>query len=105
DYGGGFTPAEHGDDAGLFYFVPLLANSFGLNLGKAVDLFLAGTLVVAFLAGTGGLFLFLTNWLRRIVGLAGMFLVSWVSLSAGDVYVFESAVVMLLVPWFLYFSR
>lgn len=105
DYGGGFTPAEHGDDAGLFYFVPLLANSFGLNLGKAVDLFLAGTLVVAFLAGTGGLFLFLTNWLSRIVGLAGMFLVSWVSLSAGDVYVFESAVVMLLVPWFLYFSR
>jgi hypothetical protein len=105
DYGGGFAPAEHGDDAGLFYFVPLLANSFGLNLGKATDLFLAGMLFVAFLVGTGGLFLFLTNWLSRIIGLAGMLLVSWVSLNAGDVYVFESAVVMLLVPWFLYFSR
>jgi hypothetical protein len=105
DYGGGFAPAEHGDDAGLFYIVPLLANSFGFNLGKAIDVFLAGMLVIAFLVGTGGLFLFLTSWLGRIIGLVGMFLVSRVSLSAGDVYIFESAVVMLLVPWFLYFSR
>src|SRR5438105_7692462 len=27
DYGGGLAPAEHGDDAGVFYFVPLIANS------------------------------------------------------------------------------
>lgn len=105
DTSDGLAPAEHGDDAGLFYFVPWFANSFGLNLDKAIDVFLGGILVIAFLAGTSGLFLFLTNWPSRILALLGMFWVARASFNVGDIYLVQSSVVMALVPWFLYLSR
>lgn len=103
DYGSGFAPAEHGDDAGLFYFVPYLANSLNLDLAKTIDLFLGGLLVLGFVAGAVAFFLILSGWQSKVAALIGLSLLFFVSLKSGDVYVVQSCVAIGLVPWFLYF--
>jgi len=101
--GSGFVPTEVNDDSGLDYFVPILSSTLHLTLAQAFDLFIAGTMTLCCAAGLVGLFLGLKSRWLKIWALVEVLSLGALWMWVGDVYVVQSAVVLLVIPWVLFF--
>jgi len=94
-----------GDDIAMYYVVPMLARAARIALTDAVDLFLAGIVLISAIAGALGLILVCRVPFGRLVSIAAIVLLSLLALRTGDIYVVQSSVVLALVPWILFFGR
>jgi len=100
-----FLPAACSDDIGIFYVIPMLAKALRIPLGDAVDLFLAGIVLVSVLLGALGLMLVCRAPFGRIIAISAVVLLSLLALKIGDVYTIQSSVVLAFAPWVLFFGR
>jgi hypothetical protein len=102
--GQALVAAGCGDDIAMYYVVPMLARAARISLTDAIDLFLAGIVLVSAIAGALGLILSCRALFCRVVSIAAVMLLSFLALRVGDVYVVQSSVVLALVPW-IFFGR
>jgi hypothetical protein len=98
----GFFPSDLADDPALYYFVPWLAYRLHLQVESAYDMFILAVVLSCLSLGIAGLFLLYRAWFTRGVGLIGLIGIAAISLSRGDLYALQGAVVVAAVPWFLY---
>jgi hypothetical protein len=103
--GGRWEAVPCGDDTGLFYLVPLLAHQTGWDADRSLNVFLFGIIVVSVIVGGVGLWLTARGALQTAIGLVPIGAGAFLSYKMGDVYVVQSAVVLMLVPWLIYALR
>lgn len=100
-----FKPAGLGDDVGIYDFLPKLAHGMGISIDQSINLFLGGMFTVSFCLGIIGLFLLLKKWNVRILALANLMFLAFVSFMAGGIYIALSSATIAVVPLFLYFVK
>jgi hypothetical protein len=93
-----------GDDVAMYYVVPMLARAARISLTDAIDLFLAGIVLVSGISGALGLILSCRVLFCRVISVVAVMLLSSLALRVGDVYVVQSSIVLALVPW-IFFGR
>ena len=103
--GGHLVPTQYKDDSGLDYYVPQFASFLHLSLADATDLFIFGVVMLSSAIGLAGLMLVLKGRGLKVWAVCEVALLAVLSVGIGDVYAIQSAVVILTVPWVLYFSR
>lgn len=103
--GSRYFQAGRGDDSGMFYYIPRLARFFGTDLDLTIDLFYAGIATISCLIGLIGLRFLLKKALARMLATTLVLIVFALSFLKGDTYVFQSSIVVAVVPWFLYLVR
>ncbi len=102
-HGQEWQPAAKGEEPGLAYFVPEIVRFTHADLDHAIDLLLL--LAICFASGTAGIFFWLQNKPSRIAAIVALASILAVTSLVGDMYMVESAIVVAVVPWALYFSR
>jgi hypothetical protein len=100
-----YLAAGVGDDQGIYYFIPRLASLSGLSIARSIDLFFGAVLVISFLTGAAGLLIILDHWPLRLWAMFALCMLLWFSFRKGDVYIWQSASAVAVVPWFLYLLR
>lgn len=93
------------DDAGIFFFVPLLVRWTGLSPDAATLLFLGGILLVGVGAGIAGWLAWARRPLARVFGIASILAIAALALHFGDVYVLGAALAIGCVPPLLALRR
>ncbi|HSS99098.1 MAG TPA: hypothetical protein VLK33_18815 [Terriglobales bacterium] len=100
-----FVPAAYGDDPGIYY---LIAGSKRylrfLTTAQTVDLVFTSVIFISTLLGGIALVLGVRSTKVRTIGLLALCCLAIVSSRLGDVYVFQSGIVVATVPWLLYFA-
>jgi hypothetical protein len=99
---GRWEPVPCGDDTGIFYLVPLLARTTGWGADRSLDSFHFGVLAISAIIGVAGLWLTASGLLQRVIATIPICVGEYVSFRAGDVYVIQGAVVLMLIPWLVY---
>ena len=102
---GRWEPVPCGDDAGLFYIVPLIARRTGWSADKSLDFFLFAALFVSAATGIAGLWLRPSGFWQRTLAIVPISLGAYLSYKMGDVYLIQGSVVLMLVPWLVYGLR
>jgi hypothetical protein len=97
--GTSFTPAGLSDDSGIYYYIVLISRTFHLSLARSISVFFVTVLALAVAAGCSGLLLVLRSWPSRIVGLVALSGLTLLAYRLGDVYLFEFALPVALIPW------
>lgn len=92
------------DDPGLYYVAPELARFSGLGLTSAIDVVLAGAVLLASVVGLAAFFRLVQTQIGRRVGIIALLLLTTLELFIGDVYIMNAAPVVACVPWILYFA-
>ena len=101
----GYRPAGYGDDLGIYYLIPVIGRVFRLDLPRSISIFFAVSFVICFaIGGLGFMFLAQTGAGRLIAGVA-LVLLAPIVYHLGDVYLYASAMPVLLFPWCLYLLR
>jgi len=100
-----FVPAGYSDDLGIYYYIPWISRAFHLSLAHSISIFLVSALVLSVASGSLGLLLVLRSWPSRIVGLMVLGVLTFLAYHYGDVYLFEFAVPVALVPWIVRQAR
>jgi hypothetical protein len=103
--GNSFKHPQFGDDEGIYYFVPKMADMFNLEIGQALMIFQVGIIVISFILGIVGSFLILKTKAARILSVFYLSMLSFIAFKAGDIYIVSSSIVISLIPLFLYFIR
>lgn len=91
-----------GDDTGLFYIVPLLARQTGWTADRSLDDFLFGVIVVSAITGVAGLWVTASGVWQRMLAVIPVAAGTYLSYKMGDVYVVQTSVVIILLPWLVY---
>jgi hypothetical protein len=104
-HGQKWQPTANGEEPGFAYFVPEIVRFTHADLDHAIDIFLILLLAICFASGTAGIFFWLQNTPSRIAAIIGLVSILVVTRLVGDIYMAESAIVVAVVPWALYFSR
>jgi hypothetical protein len=91
---GAYTAASFTDDPGLYLLVPQIAGVSGLDARASAHLLFAALTGLGFALGCAGLFLAFRSWPGRLLGLAGLALLSALTLRIGDVYAAMPAAAM-----------
>jgi len=104
-HGQKWQPAANGEEPGFAYFVPEIVRFTHADLDHAIDIFLILLLAICFASGTAGIFFSVRNTPSRIAAIIGLVSTLVVTSLVGDIYMAESAIVVAVVPWALYFSR
>jgi len=104
-HGQEWRPAAKTDDLSFAYFIPQIVRFTHADLDRAIDTFLVLLLAICFASGTAGIFFWLQNTLSRIAAIIGFTGIAAVSSLVGDIYMAQSAIVVAVVPWALYFWR
>jgi hypothetical protein len=99
---GRWEPVPCGDDTGLFYMVPLLARSTGWSADRSLDLFLFGIIAVSSAIGLVGLWLTTSAIWGKMLAVVPIGAGAYLACKLGDVYVVQSSVVLMLIPWLVY---
>ena len=94
-----FVPAGFSDDSGMYYYILLIARRFPLSLARSVSVFFVGTLVGSCVVAFVGLLRILCSWKSKIFGLSVLAGLALLAYRVGDVYVFEFAVPIAVIPW------
>lgn len=94
-----------GDDPGLYYLIPAVSRVFRLGLERSIDLVLVSALLLGFAVGFSGCLYALKSTAGKAVSLFALLLLTAIAYRTGDVYVFEFATTVALVPWVLYLIR
>jgi hypothetical protein len=101
----GLAPAGLSDDLGIYYFIPLLARMFHLDLAQSISVFFLTALIVAPLIASWGLMVVLRSVSARAFALAVLCLLTYLAYRIGDVYVFEFCIPVALMPWIVLLAR
>jgi hypothetical protein len=100
-----FVPAAYGDDPGIYYLIAGAKRYLPyLTTAQTVDLVFYCVIVISTLLGGIALVLEVRSTKVRIVGLLALCCLAIVSTRLGDVYVFQSGIVVATVPWLLYLA-
>ncbi|MDH4231632.1 MAG: hypothetical protein OEW04_06325 [Nitrospirota bacterium] len=99
---GSLYPAGFSDDMGIYYFIPKLAVFFGIPLDHAINLFFAGTALIALITCLAGLFLLYKQVNQRITALVILSAASCIALRNGDVYIIPFFFSLAALSWVLY---
>ncbi len=103
--GSRLVPTEFKDDSGFDYFVPQLTSLFRLSLVQGADFFIGGMIVFCYSLGALGLLLVLQGRWLKAWAMFELVLLALLGVYVGDVYVVQSSIAILIIPWVLYFSR
>jgi hypothetical protein len=101
----GFKPAGYSDDPGLYFFVPLIIRGSHMDLRRSVSVFFGVPLILCFVLGTAGFVLLFATVAARLIAVAALCMLFAVVFHIGDIYLFEAAIPVLLIPWFLLLVR
>ena len=101
--GNRFRPAGYSDDPGIYLFIPWLANHMHMTLEAVVTTFFLSSLGLGMFVGCLGSWLSLKSRLGKYLSIAGVLLLGLIAYRIGDLYLFEFAVPVALVPWTLRF--
>jgi len=96
-----YFPAGFTDDLGIYYFIPRLALLTHLELPKAIDLFFKAPEVLALLLTIVLLLRPLGNRWVMLYAILSLFPVARSALRGTDVYSFQTAAALSIVPWSL----
>lgn len=91
-----------GDDWGAYYIIPKIMDLFGLSLDASLQLLYSGTVVLAFILGSIGSWLYCKTRLGKYISILALAMVSLIVAGVGDIYIFLGATVIALIPWWLY---
>ena len=97
-----FVPAGFSDDPGMYYYILLISRAFHLSLARSISAFFVTVLVLSAVVGFSGLLLVLRGWPSRIFGIATLIGLTFVAYRLGDVYLFEFAVPIAVIPWIMW---
>ena len=100
-----WQPAAKGEEPAFAYFIPEIARFTHADLDHAINIFLILLLAMCFSSGAVGTVFWLQNLRSRIAAVIGLVAILVVTSLVGDIYMAESAVVVAVIPWALYFSR
>jgi hypothetical protein len=103
--GTGFVPAGFSDDPGMYYYILLVGQLFHLNLAPSISTFFVSALVASCVIGFIGLLRVLRSWPSRLLGVLTLGGLALLAYRLGDVYVFEFAVPITVIPWVWWQAR
>jgi hypothetical protein len=98
-------PAGLADDPGIYVLIPWLSRTFRLDLATSVAIFFNSTFALAVLSGCIGFLLLCQSGISRVIGIAAVLASGALAYRNGDVYLFEFAVPMALIPFALCLIR
>jgi hypothetical protein len=96
-----FIPAGYSDNLGIYYYIPWISRKFHVSLARGISIFFASALILSVAAGGLGLWLALQSWPSRVVGLMVLGILTILAYHYGDVYLFEFAAPVALIPWIM----
>jgi hypothetical protein len=105
-----FQPSNAGDDLGIFFFIPNLAELFGLSAAEAINAFFFAIVGLGYLGWVIGCMAWMPTWPRRVASALSLFW-AYYYLRPGEirgvweVYTVSPALVMAVVPGFLALLR
>ncbi len=99
------APPAPGDDPGLYYFVPAISRLLHMGIERTIDLVLGTALLFGFGVGFGGCLRALQSTAGKVIAFFAFLLLTAIAYHTGDVYVFEFATTVAVVPWVLYMIR
>ncbi len=100
------TPAMIGDDPGIYYFIPQIAQTFNVSVPLATQIFFIGLLFISSIAGATGIFRLFKSNVVRICGLIMLLAFIRRGFYVTDVYQAPAIIAIGLIPLGLYaFSR
>jgi len=106
--GGQFSPAGFSDDKGVFYFIPMIAKSFGLSIDHSIHIFYIFLLLFGLIVASFAFCLIFKSWYSRLFSIFGLLaLVFQITgrLGSADVYVAAVFSVMAIVPVFILLQK
>jgi len=98
---GGYLPAGFTDDQGIYYFIPRLADLFGISLDQAINLFFGSLWLTGTLIALASFFIIFKHWSSRAIAAGGVLALLFVALHYRDVYSAFFFAVTTTVPLFL----
>lgn len=98
-------PAGMGDDIGLYYFVPKISHVLDISLDQSINFILIGVILVSLSLGVIGSFLYFRRRAMKWLAVVELILLALVSYFVNGIYVILSAIVIAIIPLFLYFSE
>jgi hypothetical protein len=101
--GSKLVPAGYTDDPGIYLLIPWVSRHLHMTLAASVTTFFLSSLGLAILSGCLGFWFSLKSKLGRLLGVTGVLLLGLIAYRTGDVYLFEFAVPVALLPWALHF--
>ncbi len=103
--GNNFLPAGYSDDLGIYYLVPWVSRTFHLTLVKSIVSVLFSTMLLGLAVGCWGFLFALQSRAGKQISIIALLFLTAIAYHVGDVYVFEFAVCLAVLPWALYFFR
>lgn len=91
-----------GDDWGAYYFIPKIVETFGLSLDNSIQLLYSGTVLLAFVLGAIGSWLYCKTRIGKFISIFALAILAVMVAGVGDIYIFTGATAMALIPWWLY---
>jgi len=103
--GHNFLPAGYSDDLGIYYVVPWVSRTFHMRLERSIALVLLSTMLLGLAVGCWGFFYALQSRAGKAISVIALLVLTAIAYHVGDVYVFEYAICLAVLPWALYFIR
>jgi hypothetical protein len=103
--GSTFSPAEWGDDAGIYYFVPRLCRILKISLNDGIYDFLFFVVAASTLVAAVGFALLIGSTMGLVAALGGLLALEFAMLVIGDVYVIAPSLAVAMAPYLLYLHR
>lgn len=100
-----FLPAGVSDDTGIYYFVPKIANIFGLNLDAAILVFFFSLLFVGLTSAIISIFGLQKRILHRIISLGFLAVLSGYLILRGDIYILSATTALTIIPLCYYLKN
>lgn len=99
---GKYQPSGNGDDLGIYYFVPKVAQLFDVPTVLALDIFYYTILGAALLCGAIGSLFCCRTWAGRATAIAWLTSIVCMTSVWNDVYLVAPCIAMALVPWLVW---
>jgi len=100
-----FTTIHNAEDLGIFYFIPQFASIFNLTLDQSIIYFFYSIVIISFILGIIGFFLYFKSFLARFISLVVLLIISAATIRIGGLYSLSSSIVMAVIPCFLYLLK
>lgn len=94
-----------GDDQGIYYLIPKIANLFQITLDQAINVFFGGMILFSLLLGFTGSFLLFKRKASRFIAVLGLGFLSFIAYKISDVYIAASSSAVATIPLFVFFIK
>ncbi len=100
--GTAYLPAGISDDTGIYYFVPKIANFFGLSLEHAISLFFTGMLVISLSVALFSFMNLLKKKSHKAIAVLFLCILTVYLVLRGDIYILSALAPLLVIPLIYY---